>query len=167
MKQMSNFFRFFFLFAVTTFFLPTVSFASSDFDFTGAGDSFLGLGCPITDIFGLVCRITAIIRLLLPFIIALAILVILWGILIYLTQAGSEEKRKEAIGYVVWGIISLFVMVSIWGLVNVLIFTFNFERHLSPRLVPTVPTIQGRESAEDFWLTTDDPPATGDGRRAR
>ena len=34
--------------------------------------------------------------------------------------AGDEEKKKEAKNTVIYGVIGLFVMVSIWGLVNIL-----------------------------------------------
>lgn len=55
---------------------------------------------------------------------AAAVVVIVWGAfqMIY-----SEEKRKSGRETVVYGIIGLFVMVSIWGLVNILTNTFNLR----------------------------------------
>jgi predicted PurR-regulated permease PerM len=57
---------------------------------------------------------------LIPLAIALAVLYFLWGILKYITSGGDEEARKTAINTIIYGIIILFVMVSVWGLVNLL-----------------------------------------------
>ncbi|MDD5318289.1 MAG: hypothetical protein PHF79_00495 [Candidatus Pacebacteria bacterium] len=71
-------------------------------------------------VFSLLATATALINQLLPFIISLTVLVFLWGILMYVTSGADTEKRAEARGYMIWGIIALFVMVSVWGLVNIL-----------------------------------------------
>jgi hypothetical protein len=63
---------------------------------------------------------------LIPFIIALTLLVFLWGIF-KLVLSSNEDLRKEAIKLVTFGVIALFVMVSVWGLVNILISTFNIR----------------------------------------
>lgn len=54
-------------------------------------------------------------------IMAAAVLYIVWGAF----QLMKEEKRDEAKNTVLFGIIGLFVMISIWGLVNILDKTFN------------------------------------------
>lgn len=60
-----------------------------------------------------------IIQNIIPIIIGLAVLVFVWGILQYVV---SKEDTGKADGkkYMLWGIIALFVMVSVWGLVNLL-----------------------------------------------
>ncbi len=40
----------------------------------------------------------------------------------------SEEGRQEGKNIILYGVIGLFVMVSIWGLVNILDRTFNLSR---------------------------------------
>ncbi|HEU0081211.1 MAG TPA: hypothetical protein VFQ72_04320 [Candidatus Paceibacterota bacterium] len=42
-------------------------------------------------------------------------------------MVSSEEKRQAGKDTVIYGIIGLFVMVSIWGLVNILTSTFNLQ----------------------------------------
>jgi hypothetical protein len=54
-----------------------------------------------------------------PFIITLTLLTFLWG-MFQLVRSGSEESRKEGRKIIVFGVVALFVMVSIWGLVNLL-----------------------------------------------
>jgi hypothetical protein len=45
-----------------------------------------------------------------------------------------EEKRKAGKSFMIWGLIALFVMVSIWGLVGVLSNTFGINKTLLPQL---------------------------------
>lgn len=55
---------------------------------------------------------------------AFALLVFLYGLMRYMMDAGDDSKREESRQYMVYGIIGLFVMVSMWGLVQVLTNTF-------------------------------------------
>ena len=59
--------------------------------------------------------------------IAAAVILFLYGVIKYVYSGDNEEKRKEAKNYIVYGIIGLFVMVSVWGLVNLLVGTFSFS----------------------------------------
>ena len=61
-----------------------------------------------------------------PFIIALAVVFFIYNVFVYaIVGASDEEKRTEARTRMVWGIIGIFVMVSVWGLVAILQSTFN------------------------------------------
>lgn len=60
-------------------------------------------------------------------ILTLALIYFFWGVFKYIQSAGDETKRKEGITMMTYGIIALFVMVSVWGLVNVLQKTFELE----------------------------------------
>jgi hypothetical protein len=68
---------------------------------------------------------TDLIRRVIPLIFSMAVIVVLWGIAQSLS--GSEEKRTEGKLIIVWGVIGLFVMVSIWGIVNILAGTFQLD----------------------------------------
>ena len=58
-------------------------------------------------------------------IIALAVIFFLLGVLKYIQSVGDETKRKEGTTMMVYGIVGIFVMVSLWGLVHVLQSTFT------------------------------------------
>ncbi len=60
-------------------------------------------------------KIAGWINTLLPIVVALALLYFLWGLVKYVVSSG--DAREEAKGIMIWGIIALFVMVSVWGLV--------------------------------------------------
>ena len=95
----------------------------------------------ITTIPQLLARMEEILNVIIPFIIGLAVFTILWGIFIYITKAGEEEKRTEAKLYIVWGIIAVFSMLSIWGFVNILVNSFTLDTTI-PKNWPLAPTIE-------------------------
>lgn len=84
-------------------------------------------------------RVRGILDALIPFIIGLAVFVIIWGIFNYVVHAAEEEKRAEARSYIVWGIIGVFFMISLWGFVTILINTFGVGSTIDPDQIPTVP----------------------------
>jgi heme/copper-type cytochrome/quinol oxidase subunit 4 len=62
-----------------------------------------------------------------PIVVALALVYFFWGLANFIFNSGEDGKRKEAIAIMIYGIIALFVMVSIWGIINVLQTTFNVQ----------------------------------------
>lgn len=83
--------------------------------------------------------ITLINNVLVPLIFAIAFIVFIWGVFTYFILGGhDEEKRETGKSLMLWGIIGFFVMVSVWGLVNILRSTFNFGNNDNTSL-PTTP----------------------------
>lgn len=76
------------------------------------------------DIFSLV---EDILGKLAPMLIAIAVIVLLVAIINYIRAGEDEEKRGKAKNMMIYGIIGLFVMVSLWGLVAILSGTFNLN----------------------------------------
>lgn len=65
-----------------------------------------------------------------PVIFALAFIVFLWGAFTtFILGASSEETKEKGKNLMLWGLIGFFVMVSIWGLVNILTGTVNFSNN--------------------------------------
>lgn len=89
---------------------------------------------PITGIFKSLLDIVD--QVIIPAIFAIAFLVFIWGIYKYFIQGGAnEEDRKKGRDLMLWGVIGFFVMISVWGLVNILVGTFNFgENNKRPGL---------------------------------
>ncbi|MEI6553724.1 MAG: hypothetical protein WCO09_04085 [bacterium] len=89
----------------------------------------------VTDLKSLVASLIDTIRgYVVPFIIALALLVFLWGVFKTMTASGDPKKRQEGIAYITYGIIGLAVMVSIWSLVYLLTSTFFAGTLIVPQL---------------------------------
>ena len=78
----------------------------------------------IADIVG---TIRSIVNSIVPLFMVIAVAVFLWGIIKYITAAGDEEKAKSARGYIIYGLIGIFVMVAFWGIIQVVASTFNVQ----------------------------------------
>ena len=60
-----------------------------------------------------------------PVLIAIAFIVFLWGVFKYfIWHRESESEKMEGRKYVLWGIIGFVVIISVWGLVNIVKSTF-------------------------------------------
>lgn len=85
---------------------------------------------------------TNIINQLMPFIVALAVLYFIWGVFQFVMASGDDEARKVGRTKMMWGIIGIFVMVSVWGLVNLLEGSFRTNKRViapTPSPLPTNP----------------------------
>lgn len=61
---------------------------------------------------------------MIPLLFTLATVAFMWGVIQYFVFPDNEEKRKKAKGYMIWGLVGLFVMVSMWAIVGALSNTF-------------------------------------------
>lgn len=59
-----------------------------------------------------------IINIVLVIVFVIAILVFGWGIVKYLTAAGDPGKVKDARGFLWWGILGIFVLAAMFGIVQ-------------------------------------------------
>lgn len=62
-----------------------------------------------------------------PLIFALALAVFVWGVVQYVIYPQDEGKKEKGRQFMLWGIIALAVMVSVWGLVAILRNTFDIN----------------------------------------
>lgn len=70
---------------------------------------------------------------LVPVLFAIAFIVFLYGIAkAYIFSAGDPEEVKKGHKLLLWGIIAFAVMISIWGLVNVVASTFGLNGVYAP-----------------------------------
>lgn len=70
-----------------------------------------------TTVADVMATIKGIIDSLVPVAIILAMLFFIWGLAIFIKDSGNEEKVTEGKQKMIWGIIAIFVIVSVWGLV--------------------------------------------------
>lgn len=68
-----------------------------------------------------------LVKTILPFLVTLAVVGFIWGVIQYFLNPDNEEKRKAGKSFIIWGLIALFVIVSVWGLVGIFANTFNID----------------------------------------
>ncbi|HEY4483111.1 MAG TPA: pilin [Candidatus Paceibacterota bacterium] len=76
-------------------------------------------------IFGYDGVLYSIINGLIVLVAGLALLYFIWGVVVFISKSGESEGRKEGRSKMIWGIVGLFVMVSVWGLVNLIADSFQ------------------------------------------
>jgi len=64
----------------------------------------------------LVGSIGGLINQIIPILFALALLGFFYGLVMYIF--GAEDNKDKAKKTMIWGVVALFVMASVWGLVN-------------------------------------------------
>lgn len=98
------------------FITPLLAFAQPDFDTT-------------------IVKVSIALNRIISFLVLLATLIFLWGVVKYITAGDDEERTKDARHMILYGVIGLAVMIAVWGLVFVLL-DFVFD---SPNPAPLIP----------------------------
>jgi hypothetical protein len=71
--------------------------------------------------------IATINNVIVPVLFAVAFIVFIYGVFeTFILGAGNDEAKEKGKSLMLWGLIGFFVMVSVWGLVNILTGTFVF-----------------------------------------
>ena len=63
---------------------------------------------------------------LIPLLGAIAFLMFIWGVARFIRAAGNEKELKDSKNLLVWGVIGMFVLITIWGIVSFLRSEFGF-----------------------------------------
>lgn len=70
---------------------------------------------PLANLIGAIARLVGA---LVPILITLALVVFFWGLVRYLLGTGGKSDIDGAKNLMKWGLVTLFVMVSVWGIVR-------------------------------------------------
>ncbi|HFC10885.1 MAG TPA: hypothetical protein ENJ75_01680 [Candidatus Kaiserbacteria bacterium] len=100
----------------------------------GIGGSSIGPGT--NGVIGIGYTILGLInQVLVPLLFAVAFITFLWGVYKYfIAEGSSEDGQKKGKQLMLYGLIGFFVMVSLWGLVNVVADTFGLTGWAAPAL---------------------------------
>ncbi len=72
--------------------------------------------------------VSGIINAVIPILLAIAVIAFFWGLVMYLLSGEVAEKKSQGIQIMMMGLIAIFVMVSIWGIIRVLQSTFKVDQ---------------------------------------
>lgn len=71
-----------------------------------------------------------------PLIFALALVSFIWGVVQFVINGDDEAKKTKGKNFMIWGIIALAVMISVWGLVRIVGNTFGVNATVFPQVKP-------------------------------
>jgi hypothetical protein len=77
-----------------------------------------------TQLFALLNIVQKVLGYLMPILITLGVLYVAWGIISFVTKS-NEEERQKAKGIILYGVIGLAAIVSLWGLVAFIQYTLG------------------------------------------
>jgi len=92
----------------------------------------------LDELTGLTQSVGNIINLLIPIVFALAILYFFWGLAQFILAAGGDGA-DEGKSKMLWGIVAIAVMASIWGLVAFLQTNVGIDPTAAPAVDPLIP----------------------------
>jgi len=91
------------------------------------------------DVVSILQIIVDIMNAIIPVLVILALIYFIYGVVKYMLSQDDESGKSAARSVMINGIIALFVIVSVWGLVNVLVSTFSLDVAAPP--VPVSPVL--------------------------
>jgi hypothetical protein len=100
------------------------------FDINGGG----------TTIQDLIDMIADVINSLIPIVFTLGLLAFFWGIVKYIYAQGSEKAEADGKKIMLWGLVALFVMSSVWGIVRLAQETLGIDPRDNRTI--TIPEVQ-------------------------
>ena len=92
----------------------------------------------IIDAGGLVAKLVSLGNLVIQILIAFAVIYIIFNVVRYIMAADKPEERNAFGKAILWGIVGLFIILSIWGLVNILKNTFSTNSAIPTDQFPSV-----------------------------
>lgn len=60
---------------------------------------------------------------------ALAVVYFIYGLARYLLSPDNEEVRKSSKSHMLWGIIGMFIMISVFGILSLIMNTFGIDNN--------------------------------------
>lgn len=61
------------------------------------------------------------------FIVGLTVVVFIWGIVKYIYKADSQAEREKGKNLMIWGLVGIFILFALWGILEVLGNTFGID----------------------------------------
>lgn len=112
-----------FVFLICVTIIPSFTFADST-----QPDCTITKASNINELFTL--ALCALDKTVIPFLVGIGLVIFLTGVIKFVGAGDNEEKRQGGRDMMIFGLIALFIMVSVWGFVNLLsnsIFGSNVE----------------------------------------
>ena len=98
-----------------------------------------GLAFAQATVSSLIKSLTGAVLLFVPILLGLAVLTFFWGLVKFINQAGDEKAVEEGKGLMVWGMVAIFVMVALWGILGWLQHITGLDQSVNLGNLPSQP----------------------------
>ncbi|MBI5139708.1 hypothetical protein HZA26_03825 [Candidatus Nomurabacteria bacterium] len=85
----------------------------------------------LTGVLKILCKLQEILNSIIPVLVTLGVVYFVWGVVQYVIADG-EEAKKAGKDRIIYGVIGLAVIISLWGLVYMLSGTFQTDGYVAP-----------------------------------
>ena len=102
--------------------------------FAAVGDT-----CSTGELKDIICMVQEILEMVVPLLVTLGIIYFVWGIITYVI-ADDEEAKSSGRNRIIWGLVGLAVIVSMWGLVRLLTETAGVNNQTDDIDLPVLPS---------------------------
>lgn len=92
----------------------------------------------LDNVSGLITDIGSIVNKIIPILFALALLGFFYGLVMYIF--GKEDNKDKAKKTMIWGVVALFIMASIWGLVSFIGSAVGVDQGAAPDVENLIPS---------------------------
>ena len=89
---------------------------------------------------GYVTLFLSLYGLAVPILTGLAFLLFFWGVAKFILSAGNQKELATGRSYMIWGIIALFILVTIWGIIQFMSNELSFNNNATITSTPLLPT---------------------------
>lgn len=76
-----------------------------------------------------------------PILLSLAVLAFFWGLVKFINHADDEKAVEEGKMMMVWGMIAIFVMVALWGILGWLQQETGLDGYVDLGTLPAIPDV--------------------------
>ena len=101
------------------------------------------------DLASFVFVIGNIVNILVPIVSTLAVVYFFYGLATFILSAGDEDKAKKGKGIMIWGVVAMFIIVTIFGIIGF--------------MQQTIGNVQGPTGTKDIFIPAVDPGTVGGG----
>ena len=119
-------------------FAPLMALAQGTGAVRTGGTPTVCTGGAVTTFQGMLCKAAEILNAIVPVLIALGVVYFVWGVITYVI-ADDEQAKEKGRNRIIYGIIGLAIIISVWGLAKILGNTFGLNQNVQDINFPTVP----------------------------
>lgn len=120
--------------------------------FVGISIPFIASAYAFPDLRSFSDEIVSVLKIVLTILIMIAFLAFFWGVAKFILHAGGSQQIAEGKKFMLYGIVALFILVSLQGILIFMSSQFGFGNEIN---APLLPAEQANSKLIDWWSPED------------